>query len=85
MKLRHLLASAALFSLLMATGPVARAEEAKMNALQTALSSTTISGYVDTSVEWTLGDKNTVPAPPSHGFGSWWRTFRLWIRARGRW
>jgi hypothetical protein len=30
------------------------AEEAKMNALQTALSSTTISGYVDTSVEWTL-------------------------------
>jgi len=34
------------------------AEEAKMNALQTALSSTTISGYVDTSVEWTLGDKN---------------------------
>ena len=35
------------------------AEEAKMNALQTALSSTTISGYVDTSVEWTLGNKNT--------------------------
>jgi hypothetical protein len=30
------------------------AEEAKMNVLQTALSSTTISGYVDTSVEWTL-------------------------------
>ena len=29
------------------------AEEAKMNALQTALSSTTISGYVDTSIEYT--------------------------------
>lgn len=35
------------------------AEEAKMNSLQTALSSTTISGYVDTSVEWTLGDKDS--------------------------
>ncbi len=35
------------------------AEEAKMNAVQTALSSTTISGYVDTSVEWTLGNKNS--------------------------
>ena len=34
------------------------AEEAKMNAVQTALSSTTISGYVDTSVEWTLGNKS---------------------------
>ena len=34
------------------------AEEARMNALQTALSSTTISGYVDTSIEWGLGAKN---------------------------
>jgi len=32
------------------------AEEAKMNALQTALSSTTISGYVDTSIEWAEND-----------------------------
>lgn len=31
-----------------------KADEGTMNALQTALSSTTISGYVDTSVEWTL-------------------------------
>ena len=37
------------------------AEEAKMNALQTALSSTTISGYVDTSVEWSLGNKTGIP------------------------
>ena len=35
------------------------AEEAKMNALETALSSTTISGYVDTSVAYTLGDQNS--------------------------
>jgi len=32
------------------------AEESTMNAIQTALSSTTISGYVDTSVEWDNGD-----------------------------
>ena len=32
------------------------AEEATMNALQTALSQTTISGYVDTSLEWDNGD-----------------------------
>ncbi len=30
--------------------------EESMNAIQTALSSTTISGYVDTSVEWDNGD-----------------------------
>src|SRR5262245_50881355 len=35
---------------------VAKADETTMNALQTALSSTTISGYVDTSVEWDNGD-----------------------------
>jgi len=35
------------------------AEEAQMNALQTALSSTTISGYVDTSIEWGLDNKRT--------------------------
>jgi len=40
------------------------AEEAKMNALQTALSSTTISGYVDTSIEWGL-DK-----PPTYYYGN---------------
>ena len=32
------------------------AEESTMNSIQTALSSTTISGYVDTSVEWDNGD-----------------------------
>jgi hypothetical protein len=33
---------------------VAQAEE-KMNAVQTALSSTTISGYIDTSAQWNFG------------------------------
>lgn len=35
-----------------------KADESTMNAVQTALSSTTISGYVDTSVEWNLGNKD---------------------------
>jgi hypothetical protein len=38
---------------------VVTAEEVKMNALQTALSSTTISGYVDTSIEWGLDNTST--------------------------
>jgi hypothetical protein len=40
-------------------GSVARAEEAQMNAVQTALASTVISGYVDTSLEWQID--------PDHG------------------
>jgi len=41
-------------------GSVARAEEAQMNPLQTALASTVISGYVDTSFEWQFDpDKET--------------------------
>src|SRR6185369_15954848 len=35
----------------------ARAEE-KLSALQTALSSTTISGYVNTSAQWDIGTGN---------------------------
>lgn len=40
----------------------ARAEE-KMNAVQAALSSTTISGYVDTSAIWNPGNGNDTVAP----------------------
>jgi hypothetical protein len=47
---------------------VARAEE-KLTALQTALSSTTISGYVDTSAQWNFGTGNTF-APPYRFGGS---------------
>ena len=35
---------------------VAQAEE-KMNVLQTAMTSTTISGYVDTSMQWNPGPR----------------------------
>ena len=57
------------------------AEEAKMNALQTALSSTTISGYVDTSIEWTPSVVNK----SGLGFDSWPSTipFRTEGKANG--
>ena len=42
-------------------GSVARAEEAQMNPVQTALASTVISGYVDTSFEWQLDPDNESP------------------------
>jgi len=40
----------------------ARAEEAKMSTLGTAVSSTVLSGYVDTSVHWNPGYSANVPA-----------------------
>lgn len=42
---------------------VARADEAKTTPLLTALSATTISGYIDTSMEWNPGTGNASPAP----------------------
>ncbi|MGP8020587.1 MAG: outer membrane beta-barrel protein, partial [Limisphaerales bacterium] len=48
----------------------ARADE-KMNAVQTVLSNTTLSGYVDTAAQWNPGtDKNTSGGPnlPSYSF-----------------
>lgn len=45
---------------------VAQAEE-KMNAVQSALSSTTISGYVDTSMQWNPGTGNQ--NLPGYSFG----------------
>lgn len=41
----------------------AQAEEAKLVPLETALSATTISGYVDTSAAWNPGTGNANPAP----------------------
>jgi len=39
-----------------------RAEE-KQNNLLTSLSSTTISGYVDSSATWNIGSGNSIPEP----------------------
>jgi hypothetical protein len=80
MKLRRLVALVAVAVTLIAGDTPAFAEETRMNALQTALSSTTISGHVDTSVEWTL---NPQPAPQTfegRGFRAWWRALRSWMR-----
>src|SRR5215470_11660845 len=38
-------------------------EAASANTVQTALSSTTISGYVDTSMQWNFGTGNANPPP----------------------
>jgi hypothetical protein len=46
--------------------PAAVQAEEKPNQLLTALSSTTISGYVDTSAHWTLGRGNA--NPPAYAF-----------------
>src|SRR5678816_3954071 len=46
--------------------PAAVQAEEKPNQLLTALSSTTISGYVDTSAHWTLGTGNA--NPPAYAF-----------------
>src|SRR6266487_3494905 len=44
----------------------AKADE-KLSAVQTALSSTTISGYVDTSVQWNFGTGNANNPPYKFG------------------
>src|SRR5712664_3238948 len=52
-----LLVASASIALLLGFHRVAQAEE-KLSALQTALSSTTISGYVNTSAQWDAGTGN---------------------------
>ena len=41
----------------------ARADETKMSQVQTALSNTTLSGYVDTAAQWNLGSQNGGATP----------------------
>jgi hypothetical protein len=51
---------------LVSLGSAAKAEE-KPNMVETALSSTTLSGYVDTSAQWNLGTGNGNMAPYRFG------------------
>jgi hypothetical protein len=46
-----------------------RAEESKMSQVQTALSNTTISGYVDVSAQYNIGNQNGYNAAPGVGIG----------------
>jgi len=55
---------------LVSLASVARAEEAKTVPLLTALSATTISGYVDVSAVWNPGTGNANPAPYSFNGGT---------------
>jgi len=48
---------------------VSRADEVKLVPLNTALASTTISGYVDTSATWNPGTGNANPAPYAFNAG----------------
>jgi hypothetical protein len=61
---RHLRISRLLIALaaVVLAGATARAEETQNNLL-TALSSTTISGYVDSSAHWNIGAANSIPEP----------------------
>lgn len=62
--------------------------EEKLSVVQTALSSTTLSGYVDVSAVWRSGNQ---PAPIATTFApdkliddnSWWNHFCTWIRSFG--
>src|ERR1041384_7432402 len=58
MKIRRLIALFGLLGSLMSFSKSATAEESK-SAVQTLLSHTTISGYVDTSAIWRLGGQTT--------------------------
>lgn len=50
------------------TIPVTMQAEEKMSQLNTALSNTSISGYVDTSMQWQIGDARGNVRPPAYAF-----------------
>jgi hypothetical protein len=61
-----------LLGILLASSVSVFADE-KMNSLQTALSNTTISGYVNASVQW------NVETQQASGFRVWWGSFIRWF------
>lgn len=84
MKSRRLVCLIAVIVALVCIHPPASADEGKMNVLQTSLSSTTISGYVDTSIEWGVNRQTLVqptPKPIPNQFARWWIGFRMWLRS----
>ncbi len=61
-----------LLGILLASSVSVFADE-KMNPGQTALSNTTIGGYVNTSVQWNAETQ-------ADGFRVWWGSFIRWFR-----
>jgi hypothetical protein len=80
MKTRRLATLCVLLGALIVSGVSASADEkpSKLTSLQTSLSNTTISGYVDS----TTGEQVQPPAQLEHG--GWWRTFLLWFGFHAR-
>jgi hypothetical protein len=76
MKTRRLVVASVLLTALLGSSISATADE-KLNATQTALSSTTLSGYVDVTVSWQI-------QPSQHESGGWWQTFLHWFRFHAR-
>jgi len=74
MKTRRLVTLCALLAILMVSSISSIAEEGGGGVI-TALSSTTIRGYVDSSVIWQVQPRNDTP---THEYRGWWRNlFRL--------
>ncbi|NOS68696.1 MAG: hypothetical protein HOP33_02035 [Verrucomicrobia bacterium] len=65
---------------LMISVTLATAEE-KVGATDAALGSTTISGYVDTSVSW---QAQTPVTSHQYEWRGWWRRFFQWLGFHGR-
>jgi hypothetical protein len=62
-----------LLGVLLASSVSVFADE-KMNPSQTALSNTTIGGYVNSSIQWNGGTQQV------NGFRVWWGSFIRWFR-----
>ena len=86
--MRRIFTLAILSGSLLASERLAVAEE-KLSVVQTALSSTTLSGYVDVSGIWMSGTASTtqvvVVREVLSGYPDWLSRFRAWLRGLGMW
>ena len=78
METRRLVILWALLGALIASGTSAPAEEAKLTRLNTAISNTTISGYIEVAVTF------QAPRTARIEHESWWRSFLIWSRFQAR-
>ena len=74
MKIRRSVLLCALVAILVFFSGLASAEESPGGSISTALTSTTISGYVDSSAYWRFGSE------PPRRCTRWWGMFSLWFR-----
>ncbi len=74
MKIRRSVLLFALVAILIFFSGSASAEESPSGSILTSLTSTTITGYVDTSAYWHFGSE------PQPRCTRWWAMFSLWLR-----